>query len=241
MPQTPIDWTKVQRALGKRYAGVVDGQAGTKTWIGLVDFAAPAQPDGADATTLRGRKLSDVAEDYGLTTAERVAGFLSNTTHETGDYTRLREVLYFTTAARIRATWPTRFATDAAAQPFVRNAPALANFVYARPREGNVNPWDGWSYRGGGDFQVTFRNAYAAAGADLSLPLADHPELIETPAVAVLAGLWYWRRVNLGRYFDIGQPKRARALVNSGNPDFSDPIGWDDVSARHERLMGVLT
>lgn len=237
---TVINWRSVQRNLGKLYPGLVDGQPGPKTWIGLVAYAAPTAASGGDAVTLRGRKLAEVADDYGITTAERIAGFLSNTTHETGDYERLRENLYFTSGALIRATWPTRFATAADARLFVRNPEALANKVYARPREGNLNLGDGWRYRGGGDFQVTFANGYHAAELDLGLPLLAHPELIETPAVALLAGLAYWRRAKLAQYFDAKQPKRARAVANAGNPDFPNPVGWNDVSARHERLMELL-
>lgn len=247
---TPIDWRAVQARLGKLYAGVIDGQPGPKTWIGVVDFAAPAQPNGADATTLRGRKLAGVAVEFGLITAERVAGFLSNTAHETGDFTRLREDLYYRTVKSIRGSWPSRFPTDASAAPFVGNPEALANHVYARPGEGNVNPGDGWRFRGGGDYQSTFRglpttpkhaaSGYTALVEDLGLPLLDHPELIETPAIAVLSGLSYWRRNRLARFYDAGQPKRARALVNTGNPDHPAPLGWDDVERRHNRLMGLL-
>lgn len=237
---TAVNWRKAQQRLGRLYSGTVDGQDGPKTWIGLVGFAAPTAAPGGDAVTLRGRKLAEVADTFGLTTAERIAGFLSNTTHETGDYKRLRENLFYRSAAQIRATWRTRFKTDADAAPFVGNPEALANKVYARPAEGNIRPGDGWLFRGGGDFQLTFANGYAAAGADLNLPLFAHPELIETPAVALLAGLFYWRHTGLGRYFDAGQPKRARAVANAGDPDFPDPIGWPDVQARHNRLMELL-
>lgn len=122
----------------------------------------------------------------------------------------------------------------------MRNSEALANKVYARPKEGNVNPGDGWRYRGGGDFQTTFLNGYRATGEDLGLPLVDHPEMIETPSIAILAGLSYWRRNRLAQYFDAGQPKRGRAKLNTGDPDATNPIGWPDVEARYNRLMELL-
>lgn len=237
---TAINWRRAQERLGKLYGGTIDGVEGVKSWIGVVDFSAPSQPNGTDAITLRGRKLAEVAHTFELVTAERVAGFLSNAAHETGDFKRLRENLYYTTAAQIRRTWPSRFPTDASAAPFVRNSEALANKVYARPKEGNVNPGDGWRYRGGGDFQTTFLNGYRATGEDLGLPLVDHPEMIETPSIAILAGLSYWRRNRLAQYFDAGQPKRGRAKLNTGDPDATNPIGWPDVEARYNRLMELL-
>ena len=241
MPQTPIDWSRTQTRLGKLYTGKIDGIEGPKSWIGIVDFSTPAVDNGLDRITLRGRKLAEVAHDYGLTTAERIAGFLANVAHETGDFTRLRENLYYKSAAQIRRTWPSRFPTEASAAPFVRNPEALANKVYTRPKEGNTQPGDGWKFRGGGDFMTTFRNGYKRAGEALGLPLEQFPEMIETPAVSILAGLAYWKANNVARYFDLGQPKRARALVNTGNPDNPNPIGWDDVSNRYDRLMELLT
>jgi len=236
-----IDWAGVQRRLGRYYPGMVDGVDGPMTWIGLVGFAAPTAAPGGDAVTLRGRTLAGVNEEFGLITAARIAGYLSNTPHETGDFGRLREDLYYTTARQIRRTWPTRFSTDAAAQPYVRNPEALANRVYARPNEGNTRAGDGWRFRGGGDFQITFRNGYRRAGTAIGKPLEDHPELIETPAVAVLAALNFWQSNGLNGFYDRGEPKRARALANCGNADAAAPIGWDDVQRRHNRLMTLLT
>lgn len=245
---TAMNWAIIQKRLAANglYPGKLDGIGGPQSWIGLVGFAAPSQPNGADATTLRGRKLATSAAVYGLTSAECVAGFLSQTTHETGDYRVLRENLYYKTVASIRAIWPSRFPTDASAAPYVRNPEALANSVYARPNEGNTNPGDGWLFRGGGDFQTTFKNGYARLAKATGYPMVDHPELIETPAVAVLAGLVYFQSAGLGKYYDAGQPKQARSLANAGRPDVANPIGWDDgqpsdVKPRFERLMEILT
>lgn len=236
---TAIDWRIPQRKLGKFYAGPVDGDPGPKTWIGLVDFAAPSQPNGSDAVTLRGRKLAEVGAAFGMTTPARIASFLANMAHETRDFTRLREDLYYTTTARIRATWPNRFPTDASAAPFVRNPRDLANKVYAT-RGGNLGGDDGWRFRGGGDPQLTFRANYRATGAALNLPLEDHPELIEAPAVAIAAALVYWRDNGFNALCDAGNPKRVRAKLNAGNPDYPSPVGWDDVQARHGRILELF-
>lgn len=234
---TAIDW----RAVQTRLKVTADGAPGPVTWAALVAFAAStARPD-SDAVRMRGRTLAERAAAFELDTPARLAGFLSNTTHETGDYRRLRENLNYSTAAQIRRTWPSRFPTDASAAPFVHQPEALANKVYARPGEGNTHVGDGWRFRGGGDIQVTFRNGFRAAGRAIGLPLEDHPELIETPAVAVLTALAYWRDHRVNRFLDAGEAKRARALINCGNPDARDPIGCDDVERRHARLRGLLS
>lgn len=244
---TSIDWNKVQQRLAAKglYPGTIDNIPGPKSWIAVVDFAAPSQTNGSDAVTLRGRALATSASLYGLTNVERVAGFLSQTTHETGDYRVLRENLYYKTAAQIRAVWPSRFPTEALAMPFVKNPEALANKVYARPEEGNIHPGDGFKYRGGGDFQTTFFNGFKRLGDAIKMPMTDHPELIETPSIAVLSGLFYFQMAGLGKYYDAGQPKQARSLANAGRPDVANPIGWDagqpsDVKPRYERMMELF-
>ena len=237
---TGIDWLKVQFRLGRLYPGKVDGVRGPMTMIGVVGYAAPTADPGGDAVTLRGRKLHEMMDREGLTTGPRLAGILSNTTHETGDYKRLRENLYYTTAKQIRLTWPSRFATDADAQPYVRNPEGLANKVYARPKEGNTQPGDGWRYRGGGDFQTTFRNGYRRTGLMMGLPLEAHPELIEAPAISLMAGIAFWRMSGANAYFDAGRVKQYRSLANAGREDVANPIGWPDVEARYNRLLELF-
>lgn len=63
----------------------------------------------------------------------------------------VRENLNYTSASRIRAVWPSRFPTNASAQPYVRNPEKLANNVYAnRLGNGNAASGDGYRYRGAG-------------------------------------------------------------------------------------------
>ena len=56
----------------------------------------------------------------------------------------------------------------------------LANLVYGG-RMGNVNPTDGWKYRGRGYIQLTGRSNYKKIGAKVDLDLVAWPELAMRP------------------------------------------------------------
>lgn len=142
--------------------------------------------------------------------AARIAAFLAQIAHESGELRSLRESLRYSTAKGICATWPKRFPTEASAAPYVSQRgvddgrdQALANRVYAgRMGNGDVASGDGWRYRGRGLLQVTGRENYRTTGRQLGLPLEAQPERLEerTPA-ARSAGL-FWQNHGLNALAD---------------------------------------
>jgi predicted chitinase len=72
---------------------------------------------------------------------------------------------------------------------------------------GNVNPGDGYKFRGRGYVQITGRNNYTQASLDLfgDTRLADHPEGLNDPASAALVCGWYMKKAvpNLTRRMGI--------------------------------------
>ena len=130
----------------------------------------------------------------GIVTPARVAGFLAQVAHESGECRRLEEGLSYT-AERMMQVWPARFPDLESATPYSRAPEALANHVYAN-RLGNGGPasGDGWRYRGGGLIQLTGRANYQEAELGTNFNLVGHPEQIRVPgqAAAVTAG-WFWQ------------------------------------------------
>ena len=154
---------------------------------------------------------------------------LATAHHETGGAMLPRiENLTYTTAARIRKVWPKRFATEAAAAPYVRNPEALANYVYGN-RLGNTQPGDGWRFRGMGLVQATGRDnarratkrllalGYLAPGQDLEATpgLMLDPDISAAMLFVGLAEGWYTGK-RLSDYFGPGRDlaRDARAMVN---------------------------
>jgi putative chitinase len=123
------------------------------------------------------------------TSVELMGYLLATPHHETGrNMAPNTENLNYTTAARIRQVWPSRFPTIASAKPFVRNAKALANKVYNGRMGNRVGTDDGWNFRGRGLPHLTgadnYRKASKATGVDL---VKDPDRATELPiAVKVL-------------------------------------------------------
>ena len=133
--------------------------------------------------------LNPALERYAINTPARLAAFIAQCGHESGGFSTRRENLNYS-AKGLLATWPSRFNPTTAAA-LARKPQAIANRVYGG-RMGNVQPDDGWRYRGGGFIQLTGRDAYRKAGAAIGLPLESEPELIERLDVAALTACWYW-------------------------------------------------
>ena len=170
------------------------------------------QVDGLEAMLATGGTLPRAHLAYALATAF----------HETGRTMQpVVENLNYMSAARIRAVWPTRFPSEEAAAPYVRNPRALANRVYGG-RLGNTEPDDGWRYRGRGLVQITGRNNYARAGRQLGVDLISDPDLALRPDLAagiLFAGMaqgWFTGK-KLADYFNdrVSDPVNARRIVNA--------------------------
>lgn len=246
-----IDWrAKAQPALSRAglYHGKIDGDRRMLTIKALLNFAAERDTGGVG---------DEIAADalanwdaYGMTTPARLAEFLAQISHETGGFKRFEEDLRYS-AAGLARTWPGRFAVNPDAKTKLPNALAkklagkpidIANSVYARPKEGNTEPGDGWRYRGRGALQLTFRNNYHAAGQRLKKPLEEHPELAAQPGLSHLIALDFWRRAAVNACCDAGDFYGARGLTNVGNrtPKVA-PIGLADVARRRTRLLSILS
>lgn len=147
--------------------------------------------------------LSAAMARYEIDGPDRIAGFLAQTGHESGQFNRLVENLNYTTPQRLMRVWPKRFPTEASALPYVRNEPALANFVYARRLgNGDAASGDGFRYRGRGLIQITGRSNYAACGTALGLDLLAEPDRLLDPANAALSAAWFWSSHGLNALAD---------------------------------------
>ena len=231
---TPINWLLTQQKLGVK----VDGNPGKNTYAALLAHAANRPVDPVILAV--GQALATHAIGYEMTTVERLAEFVAQICNETGGFRRWGEDLHYTTPENIQRTWPSRFKTLADAQACCGDAQKLANIVYARASEGNVEPGDGWKYRGRGALQLTFRNNYKRFGQLLGLELEANPDLAADPATSLLIALHFFKLGNVNHYVDAGNYHAARGITNAGSPTYPHPIGLEEVARLRGRVLTVL-
>ncbi|NVN89270.1 MAG: glycoside hydrolase family 19 protein [Desulfuromonadales bacterium] len=158
----------------------------------------PACPDPATWTTA----LNSAMTHFDITGSQRMAAFLAQVAHESGQLSKLSENLNYS-AKRLTQVWPNRFPTLEKALPYEKNPEKLANRVYAdRLGNGNENSGDGWRFRGRGLIQLTGRGNYRAAGQGTGLPLEQQPELLSQPDAAALSAAWFWKSHGLNELAD---------------------------------------
>lgn len=159
--------------------------------------------------------LSAACARFDIDTPQRLAAFIGQCAVESGCFTALEENLYYTSAQRIQAVWPSRVPNADLAASLVCNPQALANRVYAgRLGNGDEASGDGWRYRGRGLIGITGMINYTLAATALAMPLVTDPDLVAQPEGACLTAAWYWHTHKLNALADAGLVDAITRQVN---------------------------
>jgi putative chitinase len=170
--------------------------------------------------------------EFEINTPQRVAGFLAQTSHESGGYTMLTENLNYR-AATLAACWPNRFAVlgadkkpvkengklvpTAVANAIAGKPELIANLVYSsRMGNGPAESGEGWLYRGRGLKQLTGKFNYEKCGQGLGVDLVGNPDLLLEPMYAARSAGWFWKSNALSTYADSGDIKGMTKKINGG-------------------------
>lgn len=201
--------------------------------------AAPDAPAAAISGMLSCK--ADLKRLGALENERRVAHLIGQCAHESQHFRRLSENLFYTTASRIRAVWPSRFRTEAAAEPFTRNPEKLAEKVYGGRRDlGNDQPGDGFRFRGRGYLQLTGRANYREFGGLIGVDLLADPEKAAEPETAWLLAACYMATRKLQRrsvfeWADRNDLEKVTKAINGGLN------GLDDRRALTERAFAGIS
>jgi len=166
--------------------------------------------------------INQLCEKYNINNLNRRAMFIAQIGHESAYFKYVREGLKMS-AARIKAVWPNRFATEEDAAPYANNPEALANKVYSnRMGNGTEESGDGWTYRGRGLIQVTGKENYSAFARSIGMSLDEVVSYLETPAGAVESAFWYWKTRNLNECADADDIRTCTKKINGGYTGLED-------------------
>jgi putative chitinase len=185
--------------------------------------------------------LNQMLPKYGITTPERIASFISQCAHESGDFRLLEENLNYKEETLLRV-FPRYFGPgkqDAAA--YAKNPEKIANYVYmdknrsASGALGNTQDGDGWRFRGRGLKQVTGRANYTTFGKAIGKTAEEVADYLETKEGALVSALWFWQSRNLNEVADTGDVVRVTKIINGGD------IGLEDRRKRYVQALSILT
>jgi putative chitinase len=159
--------------------------------------------------------LAAACDRFDIDTPARESGFVAQCRVESGDFTRLEESLYYTTAQRILQVFPSHVTTIQQAQSLVRNPKGLALAVYSdRLGNGPASTGDGWTYRGRGLVQLTGRDGYQDAAVELARPYLEQPGLVAQPDDACLVAAWFWHVHHCNELADSAQWDAITRAIN---------------------------
>jgi putative chitinase len=184
--------------------------------------------------------LAAIMPKYGITSKRRIAHFISQCAHESNNFRSLSENLNYSEKA-LNAVFGRYFGTGGTkrnAAEYARNPEKIANYVYQdefrKYKMGNVNPGDGWLFRGRGLKQLTGRENYTRFGKSVGMTAEQAASYVATPKGAVESACWFWDANKLNKIADTDDVKRMTKKINGGN------IGLADRQSRYVKAMSVL-
>lgn len=145
--------------------------------------------------------------EFKISTPQRQAAFLAQIGHESGG-------LHWTTEI-----W----------------GPTAAQARYEGRKDlGNIQPGDGFRFRGRGLIQTTGRANYLATGVALGVDLIAQPERLAEPALAARSAAWFWHQRGLNMLADVGDFELITRRINGGVNGYAQRV--DLYTAAREAL-----
>jgi putative chitinase len=177
--------------------------------------------------------LSKILPKYDITSPLRVAAFLAQCAHESGQFTVVQENLIYS-ADGLNRVFPKYFVNAGRdANAYARQPEKIANIVYAG-RMGNTEPNDGWKHRGRGLIQLTGKDNYTAFAKSVNMTIDQAISYLETKEGAIESACWFWAKNNLNALADAQDMKALTRRINGG---FN---GLEDRMKYYNKALSVL-
>jgi putative chitinase len=178
--------------------------------------------------------LKQLLDDYEINTPLRVAHFIAQCAHESGNFVFIKENLNYK-AASLQKIFAKYFPTAELAQQYANRPERIANRVYAsRMGNGPEASGDGYRYCGRGLIQLTGKDNYTFFAGSLGITVEEASEYLATFEGAAQSACWYWEQNNLNKFADANDVKGLTRAINGGY------IGLDDRISHTEHALHIL-
>ena len=178
--------------------------------------------------------LEQLLPEYDINTPQRIAHFIAQCAHESGNFVFIKENLNYR-AASLRKVFPKYFPDDATAARYANKPEMIANRVYAnRMGNGDEASGDGWRYCGRGLIQLTGKDNYTFFAGSLGITVEEAAEYLATFEGAAQSACWFWEQNNLNRFADANDVRGLTRAINGGF------IGLEDRQKHTEHALHVM-
>jgi len=178
--------------------------------------------------------ICKICPEYEINTKERLAAFLAQCAHESGNFKFLSENLNYRWES-LRKVFPKYFPSDDLAKQYERKPEMIANRVYAsRMGNGDEASGDGWRFRGRGLIQLTGRDNYFWFAASLEIPIEEAADYLSTFEGAVQSACWFWENNKLNQWADQKDILTLTKRINGGT------IGLEDRKKHYGHALHIL-
>lgn len=181
--------------------------------------------------------LVAILPEYEIETPLRVAAFLAQCAHESGNFRFIKENLNYRWQS-LRKVFPKYFPNDEIAQRYAampNRQEAIANRIYAsRMGNGPEESGDGFRYCGRGLIQLTGKNNYTNYAMSLEIDVEEAVEHLKTFEGCVQSAAWFWDENKLNQFADKKDIITLSKRINGGT------IGLEDRIKHYNHALHVL-
>lgn len=172
-------------------------------------------------------QIPDTAAKFEINTPLRLAHFLAQCGHESGQFRVVNENLSYG-AKGLLGIFKKYFPTEEKAKLYERKPEKIANLVYAsRMGNGPESSGDGYKYRGRGYIQLTGKDNYTSFGKAIGENIQATPDLVATQ-YPLLSAAWFFNKNGLHKLADKGATPEVVTMVtkrvNGGTIGLADRL-----------------
>jgi putative chitinase len=170
-------------------------------------------------------EVNSIVTLFNITNSHRLAHFLAQCAHESGNFKFLTENLNYS-ADGLQKIFGKYFPTRARAEQYARKPDKIGSRVYAnRMGNGDEASGEGYKFRGRGYIQLTGKNNYKEFSDFIKEDCVANPDLVATK-YPLTSAAFFFNRNDLWRICDKGDsPEVVKAVtvrVNGGTHGLAD-------------------